>query len=177
MAIMDPPKCLYCGEYHFNNLCPKRVSEALEYTYICVVCELPIFKNETLIGMGSGTDEYLKQKFAHEVCYHRKRAKVAEVELEELQEILSDGELLEMVRKRNESGELEILLNEHGFPEFNPVPTSLRDRANTMLAIYTITLAREKELEEDIKVMTSTIADLEYRCYRAEESKGNDENS
>ena len=83
MAIADPPKCPYCGGYHFNY-CSQMLLKEFDNRYRCVICELPIFSNESMVGMGNGSDEYLEQQFAHEACYWRHRAKTLETEVEQL---------------------------------------------------------------------------------------------
>jgi len=84
-----PPKCRYCGMYHFNY-CREHV-EALTQSdllylpadskssrlYECTVCGLPIRTHETHVGddVGLGTGDWAKQRFAHTSCYDLREAK------------------------------------------------------------------------------------------------------
>jgi len=43
-------------------------------------------------GMGGGSDEYLKQQFAHEACYWRHRADEAEAEVTRLSALIANIE-------------------------------------------------------------------------------------
>jgi hypothetical protein len=73
MKTLNLVPCPYCGEYHFNY-CAKQG----QVGYKCVICDLPIGPHEAHRGMGSGSDEYLKQQFAHEMCYWRHSTEKAE---------------------------------------------------------------------------------------------------
>jgi hypothetical protein len=73
-----------------------------------------------------------------------------ETEIAELGEILSEGILSKLVEDERERC---------GF-RFGKLPTPLKERANVMLMVYTVTTAHERELEGILDVMRARMVSM-----------------